>query len=117
MNVRRLVWNIFPPTELRQFECCAEKLLNSGELRPPLHAYNPLLAIRKSISAMQNKPEQVVSEIRELSIPVEHFVLLKIHHFALETLNSGKFREYGHRLNDQGIEYRRVIRKVSWLLE
>lgn len=115
--LKRIVWNMFPPTELRQFSDQVNLLLNSGDFQPPLHAPNPLIPIRKHMLSMLENPELIVSEIRQFAIPVEHFVLLKIHQIALNTLNSGKFREYGYQLNAQGTEYMRLIRKVVRLME
>lgn len=76
--ISRLLWGIFPPPEIRQFNLCCADVLEQSFFQPRLHASNPLISLKKSLQALLQNPEHIVEQIQQYQIPVEHYFLLCI---------------------------------------
>lgn len=119
----RLLFGLFPPEEIRQFNCFTDELFDQSFFEPRLHAYNPLIPLKQAVLYKQQCPEEIVSQIQAQSIPVDHYCLLILAQIVRDLLNSERLKveisllngEKGRR--EQRREYQRLLDSITSLME
>jgi len=110
--VRRLVWRLFPPTEVKAVRAHMRELLRRLSPTYPLPA-----AFERRVLAMNGDPSRVVRLVRDEHQAADYVALVLLYSTAEALLRSGRYHLYRGVLSGEGHALNSVVTRCMAELE